>query len=119
MLLTRLQGWYYLVGGLWPLVRFRSFEAVAGPKPDRFQTEVTSILFAAIGTALLVGTRGRTLQPAVSTLAVASALGTAYLDLKHRRQVRVIFQPEAALELAFAAAAAAGAVRSPAARRGR
>jgi hypothetical protein len=113
MLLIRLQGWYYLAGGLWPLVHFRSFEAVAGPKPDRFQTEVTSILFAAIGAALLLGARGSTLPPAVRALAVASALGTAYTDLKHRRQVRVIFQPEAALELTFAAAAAAAAVRPP------
>ena len=117
MLLIRVQGWYYLAGGLWPLVHFRSFEAVAGPKPDRFQTEVTSILFAAIGTALLVGARGSTLQPAVRALAVASGLGTAYTNVKHRRQVRVIFQPEAALELAFAATAAAGAGRSRAASR--
>jgi hypothetical protein len=112
MVPIRLQGWYYLAGGLWPLVHFRSFEAVAGPKPDRFQTEVTSVLFSAIGTALLVGARGSTLPPAVRALAVASALGTAYTDLKHRRQVRVIFQLEAALELTFAAAAVT-AVRSP------
>jgi hypothetical protein len=108
MLLTRLQGSYYLLGGLWPLAHFPSFEAVAGPKPDRFQTEVTSILFAAIGAALLVGARDNKLEPSVRTLAVASALGTAYLDLKHRRQLRAIFQPEAALELAFAAAAVVG-----------
>jgi hypothetical protein len=112
MMLIRVQGWYYLLGGLWPLAHFRSFAAVAGPKPDRFQTEVTSVLFGAIGAALLVGVRDDKLHPAVHTLAVGSALGTAYADLKHRRRLRAIFQPEAALELAFATAAVVSGVRS-------
>jgi len=116
---TRLQGWYYLGGGLWPLLHFRSFEAVAGRKPDRFQTEVTSILFAAAGATLLAGTRGGRLPPAVRVLALSSALGTAYADLRHRRRLRAIFRAEAALELLFATSAALDIVHSSSAGRTR
>jgi hypothetical protein len=106
--LVRAQGWYYLLGGLWPLVHFRSFEAVAGPKPDRFQTEVTSVLFTAVGAALLAGSRAARPARPVRLLAAATALGTAYVDLRHRRALRDLFRAEALLELAFAT----GAVRA-------
>ena len=99
------QGWYYLLGGLWPLVHFRSFQAVAGPKPDRFQTEVTSALFAAIGAGLLAHPRGAPPPPPTTVLSAASALGTLYVDLRHRRAIRGLFYAEAALEAGFAVAA--------------
>jgi hypothetical protein len=101
----RAQGCYYLIGGLWPLIRYRSFEAVVGTKPDRFQTEVTSVLFVAIGSALLAGTRRRDLSAPIRVLSVVSALGTAGVDLCHRHKLRWIFRGEAALELTFAATA--------------
>ena len=41
----RIQGGYYLLGGLWRLLHARSFEHVAGPKPDQFQTDVTRLRF--------------------------------------------------------------------------
>jgi hypothetical protein len=106
--MVRLQGWYYLLGGLWPLVHFRSFEAVAGPKPDRFQTEVTSALFVAAGVTLLAGTAEPPLHRPVRVLAAACAIGTAFVDWRHRHHIRSFFRAEAALEGAFAVAATAG-----------
>jgi hypothetical protein len=103
--MVKAQGCYYLLGGLWPLVHFRSFQAVAGPKPDRFQTEVTSALFAAIGVALLAHPRTEPLPRSTAVLSAASALGTMYVDLRHRRAIRGLFYAEAALEAVFAAAA--------------
>lgn len=102
---TRAQGWYYVIGRAWPLVHFRSFEAVAGPKPDRFQTEVTAALFVAVGLVLLAGARRPAAAPVTRTLAVTSALGVAALDWRYRRDLRRVFRLEAALEAAFAGAA--------------
>jgi hypothetical protein len=102
----RAQGWYYLIGGLWPLLHFPSFEAVAGPKPDRFQTEVTSVLFVAVGAGLLSGPAREERAGPAQVLAITSAAGVAWLDCRHRRVLRPLFRVEAALEAAFAAAAA-------------
>jgi hypothetical protein len=52
--------------------------------------------------------------PATRLLALGSAAGTAALDWRHRHRLRPVFGPEAALEVAFAAAAAAALVRPPA-----
>lgn len=56
---TRLRGGYYLAGGLWPLIHFRSFEDVTGPKPDRIVTEIAPALYVAIGTSLLTAGQPR------------------------------------------------------------
>lgn len=111
LIVARAQAWYYLVGGLWRLVHPISFEAVAGPKPDQFQTDATAALFMATGAALLVGTRTTEPEPSTRTLAIAAGTVVACIDVKHRRDIRALFQAEAALELAFAAAAALGATR--------
>lgn len=95
--MTRVQGWYYLLGGLWRFAHRRSFEAVSGPKPDQFQTDVAAALFVAIGAGLLA-------RP-TRVLAASSGLCVAFVDLKYRHTIRPTFLAEAALELAFAAAA--------------
>lgn len=91
------QGWYYLLGGLWPFVSWRTFTTVAGPKPDRFQTEVTAALFAATGAALIG--RADALLPALT------AAGCLALDLRHRPRIRRVFLADAALQGLFLVAA--------------
>ena len=53
----RLQGLYYLVTGLWPLIHLASFEAVTGPKTDDWLVKMVGLLAAAIGAALLTAAR--------------------------------------------------------------
>lgn len=110
-----LQAWYYLLGGVWPLVHFRSFEAVTGPKPDRFQTEVAGVLFAAAGAALLRADRTQQGEQVARLLAATSAAGTALLDWRYRKDLRPLFRLEAALEVGFVVNALA---RRPGATRG-
>ena len=52
--LLRAQGGYYMATGLWPIVHFRSFEAVTGPKVDDWLVRMVGLLAATIGTALLL-----------------------------------------------------------------
>jgi hypothetical protein len=105
----RAQGWYYLAGGAWPFAHFRSFQAVVGPKPDRFQVEVTSALFMAIGAALLAANRDRPGIP-VRGLAVCSAAGVMLVEWRNRRQLRPVFLGEGLLEGAFLTAALASSL---------
>ncbi|MEV8195415.1 MULTISPECIES: hypothetical protein [Rhodococcus] len=47
--MARAHGAFNLVGGLWPLVHRRSFEAVFGPKHDRWLQYTTAGLLAGNG----------------------------------------------------------------------
>ena len=51
--LTRFQGLYYLISGAWPLIHFASFEALSGPKRDRWLVRTVGMLTTAIGLTLL------------------------------------------------------------------
>ena len=51
--ITRFQGVYYLLTGLWPLVHFASFEALSGRKRDRWLVRTVALLAAVIGLTLL------------------------------------------------------------------
>jgi hypothetical protein len=108
----RIQGGYYLLGGLWRLLHARSFERVAGPKPDQFQTDVTAALFTAAGAALIAGTVKSAPQGPARVLAISAPIAVAIVDLRYRHQIRRLFRLEAALEVAFAASAAFPSRRS-------
>ena len=101
----QMQGGYYLLGGLWRLLHPRSFERIAGPKPDQFQTDVSAALFTAVGAALIAGTMKSAPHGPVRVLAISAPVAVAIIDLRHRQQIRGLFRLEAALEIAFAAAA--------------
>ena len=76
----RLQGSYYLITGLWPLIHMASFEAVTGPKVDDWLVRMVGLLVVVIGTTLLVAvTRGRE-DGVVLVLAVGSALAFTAVD---------------------------------------
>jgi hypothetical protein len=49
MLLARLHGGANALGGLWPLVHLSSFEAVLGPKTDRWLVKTVCGLLIANG----------------------------------------------------------------------
>jgi hypothetical protein len=69
------QGLYYRVTGVWPLVNLRTFEAITGPKRDKWLVRTVGILAAAIGTGLWTGLR-RNLQPEVELIGVATPSGS-------------------------------------------
>lgn len=109
----RAQGWYYLIGGLWPLLHWCSFVRVAGPKPDRFQTEVAGVLFAATGAALLADSAAGSPSTAARVLGAAAGSGVALAEFRFRRSLRAIFRADAVLNAGFAAAAARPDARRP------
>ena len=83
------QGFYYLATGVWPLVSMRSFEAVTGPKLDRWLVNTVGVLVSVIGiTLLLAGRRERvTAEPAL--LAAGSAAGLAAVDTVYASKGRI------------------------------
>lgn len=43
------QGVYYVVTGIWPLLSMRSFEAITGPKQDKWLVKTVGALVTVIG----------------------------------------------------------------------
>ena len=54
---------FYIVTGVWPIVSMRSFEAITGPKVDRWLVKTVGALVAVIGCALALASRRRQLAP--------------------------------------------------------
>ena len=104
--LARAQGLYYLATGVWPLLSMRSFEAVTGPKVDRWLVNTVGVLVSVIGvTLVLAGRRERvTQEPAV--LAGGSAAALAAIDTVYATRGRIskIYLLDALLEIAIVAA---------------
>jgi hypothetical protein len=69
--IVRVQGAYYVGSGLWPVLHIRSFEALTGPKTDRWLVRSYGVLTAAIGVVLLASGR------AAGPVSVAAAVGVA------------------------------------------
>lgn len=79
----RIQGIYYLVTGLWPLIHMASFEAITGPKVEDWLVRMVGLLVAVIGVTLLVAVRRRNRGVEILVLAVGSALAFAAVDIRY------------------------------------
>ena len=109
-----LQGAFYVATGLWPIVHLRSFEAVTGPKRERWLVKTTGALIAAGGVALLVGA-GEPRSRATVALGVGAALALATADVIYvaKRRISPVYLADAAMELAVVIAwLASGGARS-------
>src|SRR6476661_5239130 len=84
----------------------RSFEALTGPKVDRWLVKTVAVLVSVIGAVLLVGGVRRTSDRQLSLLACGSALGLAAVESTYslRRRTSFLYLLDALLELAPATA---------------
>lgn len=104
-LLAVLQGGFYLLTGLWPIIDLGSFEAVTGPKTDGWLVHTAGGLIAAIGLALLVARARRNLTAEIRLLAICSALVLALIDLVYviGGRIGAIYLLDALVEIALIA----------------
>jgi hypothetical protein len=66
------QGAFYVVTGLWPLVHLESFEAVTGPKKEKWLVKTMGVFIAAVGGALLLNAKSRRASLPVGALSAAA-----------------------------------------------
>ncbi len=100
------QGAFWLGAGLWPLVHYRSFEAVTGPKRDDWLVKTIGGLIAVVGATLLAaGWRGRvTLETALLGAAGAAALSLADVTYVARGRISRVYLLDVVAEAPFLAA---------------
>ncbi|MEN9936885.1 MAG: hypothetical protein RLZZ387_3464 [Chloroflexota bacterium] len=97
------QGIFYFVTGVWPLVHMRSFEAVTGPKTDRWLVKTAGVLITVVGAVVALAGARRRVTPEVRLLAVGSALGLTSIDVVYvaRRRITPVYLLDAVAELAL------------------
>ncbi|HZU13964.1 MAG TPA: hypothetical protein VFB58_14075 [Chloroflexota bacterium] len=97
-----IQGIYFLVTGLWPLISSRTFQMITGPKVDLWVVKATGLLIAVIGTVLL---RSRPPSREIALLGALSAASLGAIDTWYAVKGRIsrIYLADAAAEALFIA----------------
>lgn len=80
-ILARIQGGFYLVTGLWPLVSGGTFQRVTGFKADFWLAQTVGLLLAVSGTVLLAAARARRVTREIGLLGALQAAVLAGVDL--------------------------------------
>jgi hypothetical protein len=99
--LALIQGIFYLLTGLWPIIDIVSFQEVTGPKTDLWLVRTVGVLVSVIGAVFLMAHRSRRVTDEVILLAAGSALGLATIDLVYALSGRIsaIYLADAVVEI--------------------
>jgi hypothetical protein len=91
-----LQGFYYLLTGLWAIAGIRTFQMVTGPKTDLW-------LVKTVGAVLISAGLRSSVTFEIFTLAVGSCPALAAVDIIYagKKVISEIYLPDAALEANF------------------
>jgi hypothetical protein len=75
------QGLYFVLTGVWPLVHIKSFMNITGFKVDQWLVKTVGVLILVVGLVLLSAARSRRISPEILGLAVGCALGLTAIDV--------------------------------------
>lgn len=97
------QGLYYFLSGLWPLMHMASFIAVTGPKTDLWLVKMVALLTVVTGAFLMWSASLRRLSAEILFIAVFFALSYASIDFYYsiKRVISPIYLADGGLQLAF------------------
>lgn len=109
-----LQGGYFVLFGIWPLISIRSFKLVTGEKTDHLVTGresdhwlvmTVSLLLISIGLPLLLGAWRRRYSKESIVLSICSALSLAFIDFIYvaRNVILPVYLVDGAIQVAFLA----------------
>ena len=104
-LVALVMGIFWLVSGVWPIVHLRSFMWVTGPKVDRWLVRTVGALIVAVSLGLLQSSKKDDVPAEVETIACASAVSLAAVDVIYvaKRRIRPVYLLDAVAELALVA----------------
>ncbi|MDN3512638.1 MAG: hypothetical protein QY310_15620 [Candidatus Jettenia sp. CY-1] len=78
--LSLVQGVYYLITGVWPLISMRTFQMVTGPKTDHWLVNTVGVLILVIGIVLIFARVRQNITYEILMLALGSAVGLTAID---------------------------------------
>ena len=100
-LVALVQGIYFFVFGIWPILHMRSFLKVTGPKTDLWLVKTVGIILAVIGIVLIDAQLKAQINTSIISLAIGSALSLAIVEFIYvaKRVISPIYLGDAFLEL--------------------
>ena len=81
--LSILQGGYFLLTGIWPLLSIRTFEMITGPKNDHWLVKTVGVVVAVIGAVLIIAGLRQQVTPEIILLGLGSAAGLGGIDVNY------------------------------------
>jgi hypothetical protein len=98
--LSVLQGFYYFVTGLWPLVSMETFMYVTGPKTDKWLVKTVGVLVTVIGAALINSGIRENINQDEFIIGLGSAMGLMIIDIVYtiKKIISKIYLLDAAAE---------------------
>lgn len=100
-LVALIQGIYFFVSGIWPLISMSTFLKVTGPKTDLWLVKTVGLILAVIGAALIVAQVNAEINTSIVVLAIGSALSLAIVEVVYvaKRVISPIYLGDAVIEL--------------------
>lgn len=95
------QGIYFLVTGVWPILSMGTFLKVTGPKTDLWLVKTFGLLLAVIGAALITAQIHAEISISMIVLAIGSALSLTIVEFVYvvKRVISPIYLADAIIEL--------------------
>ena len=96
-----MQGIYFFITGIWPLISMKTFLMVTGPKTDLWLVRTVGLLLAVIGAVLLYAQMTGTIHQPVIALAMGSALSLTIIEFVYvtKGVISPIYLGDAAIEI--------------------
>lgn len=102
-MLSAIQGLYYFVTGIWPVVHMAGFLAFTGPKQDLWLVRTVGSLLMVSGIVLMLAALRRRRAPEVVFLAMGNGAVLAGIDTYYalNGQIQGVYLLDAAVEVIF------------------
>jgi hypothetical protein len=99
--ITLVQGLYFFLTGVWPLVSIRTFQWVTGPKKDLWLVKTVGVMVAVIGGGLLCAQASGDYGSPVLVIGLGSAAGLAVIDIVYvaKRAISPIYLLDTVIEI--------------------
>jgi len=98
-----LQGVYFLVSGIWPLLHDASFQAITGPKTDIWLVHTVGLFLIVVGGVLVLAALRRRIDLQITLLGVGSALALIGVELVYvfNGTISPVYLIDTTIELLF------------------
>lgn len=104
-LVALVQGIYFFVTGVWPLLSMKTFLMVTGPKTDLWLVKTVGMILAVIGAVLILAQVNAEINTSIIVLAIGSAISLAIVEVIYvaKRVISPIYLADAVAELILVA----------------
>lgn len=103
VLLLLIQGGYFFITGVWPLVHIYSFMALSGFKNDLWLVRTVGLLITSISLGLLASAAMKKVDVPIMVVAFGSALGLLFIDVFYvtKSVISEVYLGDGFIELVF------------------